>query len=105
MAAKPLTLRQVKNAIRRLDDAITPDDEAYNVAMVMLSALAVGANIRRIARFTGLTYRYVTEIGRRLRANGVWCRSMTCCDWFEEENGTIAFWLDANIGLGYITQS
>jgi len=102
--SKSLTLRQIKNAVHRLDPAIKPVDEAYSVAVIMLAALQVGANIRRVARFTGYLIREVAEIGRRLRTNGVWCGPKTQCEWFEKDGG-IAFWMDANVGLGYMERS
>lgn len=99
-----LTLRQIKNAIHKLDPAIEPDDNAYQAAVIMLAALQVGANIRQIARFTGYLIHEVAEIGRRLRANGVWCGSKTRCEWFEKDGG-LAFWMDANVALGYMERT
>jgi hypothetical protein len=96
-----LTLRQIKNVVHKMDDTITPDDEAYQAAVIMLAALQVGANIRRVARFTGYPIREVARIGYCLRANGIWSGSKTKCDWFEKDGG-LAFWLDVSVALGYM---
>jgi hypothetical protein len=101
---KPFSLQRLKREIRRLDPKLTSDDPAYRVALILLAALVVGANIRRVARFTGFTYQHVTEVGRRLRANGVWRGSRTICEWFEKKGG-YAFWLDTNVGLGTLDRS
>ena len=99
---KQLTLRQIKNGLRRFDP--TMDGEEYNVALILLSALNVGSNIRRIARFTGLTYRHVTEVGRRLRSNGVWVGRKTACNW-DDKDGGLEFILDITVGLGFVERT
>lgn len=96
-----LTLRQIKNAVKKMDDTVTPDDEAYQAAVIMLAALQVGANIRRVAQFTGYPIREVARIGQCLRKNGIWVGSKTKCEWFEKDGG-IAFWMDVSVALGYM---
>ena len=102
---KPWTLRRIKNEIRRLDPKLDETNEAYDVAVILLSAIVVGSNIRRIARFSGLTYRAVTEIGRRLRTNGIWRGAKTRCNWADKENGHIEFWCDVCVGQGYMSKT
>ncbi len=102
---KTVTLRQIKNQIRRVDPTMDPTDDGYDVAIIMLAALVVGSNIRRVARFTGLTYRKVTTIGRRLRENGIWRGGRTVCEWGDKENGGWSFLLEVNVGLGYMERA
>jgi hypothetical protein len=99
-----MTLQRIKNLVHRLDPELETTDEAYDVAVIMLAALEVGPNIRRIARFTQLTYRAVTEVSRRLRANGVWQGTKTVAGWAGKDGG-LAFWLDDNVGLGYLEKT
>ena len=97
------TLRQIENIVHKMDPDVSSDDDAYQVAIIILAALQVGANIRRIAHFTGYLIREVAEIGRRLRANGVWRGPKTRCEWFNGD--CIAFWMDVNVGLGYMERA
>jgi hypothetical protein len=99
------SFRRVKQEIRRLDSEVKPGDLAWKVAAILLSSLAVGPNADRIARFASLPYRFVREVARRLRANGVWEGRLLCVDWFEEKSGGVAFWLDVNVGLGYMERA
>lgn len=99
------SFRRVKQEIRRLDPDVKSNDPAWKVAAILLSSLAVGTNADRIARFASLPYRFVREVARRLRANGVWEGRLLCVDWFEDGGGGIAFWCDVNVGLGYMERS
>lgn len=97
--------RQIERAIHKMDRNLKPSDSAYQVAMILLVGLYVGPNIRKVTRFTDLPWRFVAEVGRRLRANGVWQGRKIVADWFDKKAGGCAFWLDVNVGLGYMQRT
>jgi hypothetical protein len=100
----PTQYRTVREAVRKLDPNLKLDDPAFDVAVVLLSGLYVGPNVRKIARFAHLPRPFVAEVGRRLRANGVWRGHKIEAGWFEK-NGAYAFWLDVTVGLGYLERA
>ena len=76
---------------------------ARDAAVILLSALAVGANGDKIARATGLNRdKVVRPIAKRLRDNGVWHNGVTHCSWFDanSEIGAIAFGCDLRVAEG-----
>jgi len=97
---------RVRRTIRKMDPTLSPNDDAYKVAAILLSGLHVGPNIQEIARFTALPRLFVAKVGRCLRANGIWCGvKIAGSEWFDKETGGCAFWLDVNVGLGYLKRS
>lgn len=99
---KEITLEDLKEEIRRIDPDLAEDDDGYNAVLVLLASLAVGPEIKRIAKFTGLRRDLVAWYSRNLRASGVWKRGKIYADWFDEENGGVALLLDASVAQGYV---
>lgn len=89
-----LTLAYIKRDIKRLDPTLKPSDTVYKTALILLSALVVGANAKRVAGFAKLPLDLVKEKEKQIRKNKIWLGSKTQCEWFDEENGGVAFWAD-----------
>jgi len=99
---KVWTLDDLKKEVKRLDPKTSDENEpAFKTALILLSALVVGANQKNIAKFTKIPQKFIAERAKRLRANGIWRGSKTNCDWFEKSGG-IAFWCDVLVAEGLI---
>jgi hypothetical protein len=99
------TLREVRAEVARMDPNL--DSAAFAVAEMMVSALIVGANKRRIATLLGrpiATFR--TEFDR-LQSAGVFRRDgRIACEWDKPKGeGGVAFWLDAAIAQGLLRRT
>lgn len=97
-----VSLRRVRREVRKLDPKLDRADDAYRAAVVMLFAFANGEHrLRKLADATAMPYRDVATWFTRLRANRVLRRDgRWAIEWFDEDTGGIAFWLDVNIALG-----
>ena|GEM_PF-7054342 len=97
------TVSDVRKEVRRLDPKLKEDDRAFWAATVMLSALVVGANVRRLARFTGYGPEFIWSVRDNLRRGGIWRRDgRTRCEWGDPKNGGVAFWIDVAVAMGYL---
>lgn len=99
---KTLTLRQVKNEIKRLDPEVNIGEPVYNIQLIMLSALVTGANADKVAKFTKLPRWEVRKFAKKLTQNGIWKNGKTYCGWTDKENGGIAFLLDSMVIMGLL---
>lgn len=85
-----------------LDPAVSSSEDTFKAAVVMLAALEVGPNADRIAKLVGYPRTLVRIFGRRLRECGVWDGGVTKADWGDEKTGTIAFWCDVGVAVGWL---
>lgn len=101
-----MTLPQIEKEVRQMDPNLSPDDEAFDIAVVLLAMLDVRPwKPRALARFTGRSERRIAEWLRRLRASRVVYRNRLHVDWWDPATGGIAFWMDVAIAQGYIEVS
>ena len=101
-----MTIRQIRNEIKRLDPQLKQDDTSFVTAVIMLSAIEVGADAERIAKFSGVGLGQVMEREHRLRKNKVWVGEKTHhSGWDDKESGGIAFWMDVCIADGLLVRS
>jgi hypothetical protein len=101
----PMSLKRIKAEVRRMDPKLDPESSAFRAAVVLLSALYVGANERNVAEFTGYDRKEIRRWARNLRAAGVWCRGHTASEWDHPEHGGIAFWMDTAVAEGLLKRS
>jgi hypothetical protein len=97
--SKEITLSMLTKELKRF--GILPDSKEYVVGLTLLAALQTRANADAVARFIKCPRKDIREIGKRLRSNGIWQGSKTCCEWFRE-NGSIAFRVDCCVGMGWM---
>ena len=106
-----LTLEQVRDAVREMDDALDEHDDAFSVAVTMIAAVNQGHHdIRRLTTFTGYERKHVGAWVNRLRAGGVFIGEpndpmFAVADWFDDEAGGIAFWLDVGVAQGFLERT
>jgi hypothetical protein len=94
---------KVTAAILSSDSKIREIDPEFMDQAVLLASAMIGADEKRIAEELGFDREYVSLVGSRLRAAGIW-RGAEMSDehltaW-EGEMGGIAFGLDANVAGG-----
>lgn len=94
------TIERVRDQVKQMDPSLTETDSAFESAVILLSALVVGPAVRRVAQFTGYPQRRVSERFARLKAGGVIRGGKMVIEWFDEEGGGIAFWLDVLVAEG-----
>lgn len=101
MPEPSVTLAETVALLKELDPKLTEDDEAFRAGLVLLTAANVGANVRRVASFTGFPRREVSAYAARLRANGIWKNGRIHVEWAEGGEGSgVAFWCDVNVACG-----
>lgn len=98
---------KIRKAIRGLDSDLDEDDAAYKAAVMLLLPVLcdVRQNIKEIARLTGYGRKFVGQVSKNLRKNGIWRRSGTYhSGWDDDDNrkGGVAFWVDVCCGLGFM---
>ena len=103
--SKTLTLQQIKNEIKRLDPEIKPEDPIYNAQVIMLSALVVGANADKVAKFTKLPRWEVRLFAKKLTKNKIWKNGKTYADWTDPKDGGVAFLLDSMVVVGLLKRA
>jgi hypothetical protein len=100
-----LTLQQIKNEVRRMDPGgYDEDNEETQATIVMLSALIVGTNKRKLHAFTGVAPPLIAKFSRNLREHGVWRGGKTYCAW-GEKSGYIALILDTLVAIGQVVRT
>lgn len=97
-----MTLKAIKKGIKELDPEITPENPIYNAQLVMLSALEVGANADKVAKFTKLPRKEVRKLAKVLTKNKIWVKGKSRGDWFDDENGGVSFLLDSMVATGLL---
>lgn len=98
-------LQKAKEAIRKLDPELSPDDHSYETYLILLASIIVGPNIKKISKFAYIPRAKVVERARRLRSNGVWVGPRVHCEWMDKESGGVAFIADSLVADGLVTRS
>jgi len=89
--------------VTQIDPDLEIDSNGFRTAVILLSALAVGPNIKKIAKFTGYTRKEIAERSKNLRKNKIWVGGKTNCDWFGEDGG-IEFTCDSLVADGLMNR-
>lgn len=98
------TIKQVEAEVLKSDPAITPGDDTHRAAVIILSALQVGADREKVAAFTKYDRDFIDKCADNLEASEVWKDGKTCANLGDEDSG-IEFWLLVNVALGFVARS
>lgn len=97
-------IEDYRQAVRSLDVVLGSDDESFRAAVVLLvrGSMYPDNSDERVAAYCEEPLEWVTEIGDRWRASGVWLPDgqTIAQDYANGEDGMVAFWLDVLVGLG-----
>ncbi len=91
--------------VMRMDPKLPPTDPAFFAAVILMSSWVVGPNMERIRRHTGYKRDVVREVCRNFREGGLWRgnRILHSDSYANPETNGVQFWIDVNIGLGYVS--
>lgn len=110
-APRQHTLEELKEMVHELeghDDPTTPsdeDDESYRIAVLLIAGLDRGVNLMDLIGFTGYHAEWVAKVADNLAKSGIWVDGITHCNWFDEDEDGISFWIDVNVGRGFLEKS
>lgn len=89
-------LRETRATIREADPKLSPDDETFKIAVVLLGA-ATGKcehSVQSIVRFARVDADLAQRICDRAARSGLWRGGKTYANWTDAETGDIEFWLN-----------
>lgn len=109
-----MTVEEAKQEIHKMDPILNEDDKAFKAAVIMLFGSMAGKfTIISLSENTRYDYSFIRDCVRNLKKEGIWKQNTVKgksnqwkvyhSGWFDEKEGGIAFWLDVNRALGYIT--
>lgn len=96
------TLEGIQTLVRELDQALGDEDDYFKSAVLLLAALSVGQDVERLADFTGFPLEFIEPRAWRLKKNGIWKDGQTRANWFDEDGGGVAFWMDVALAEGLL---
>lgn len=99
-----VTLEQIRQEVKRLDPNLPEDIETFQHAVLLLSALVVGADVMKLATFTGYKLEWIQQVDTRLRRAGIWKGKQTAANWAGEDGG-LEFWMDVCVAEGTIERT
>lgn len=95
-----------RRIVRKLDPKLAAADQEFSVAMVLLAAARVGPREVDLMKELDWPSSKIRPIARHLRLGGVFDRGKVHhSGWFDKETGSIAFWCDVAIGMGYLRRA
>jgi hypothetical protein len=101
-----MTLDEIKTELRRMDpEGFDEKEESTQAQIVMIAALEVGQNIRKLHEFTGVPSPSISKFAHNLRKNGIWKNGKTRADWLDEKDGGTAFILDTLVATGMMRRA
>ena len=106
---KSIDLQFVMDTLLELDPSLNGSEpgQTYNTALVVLSALTCGPDIRRLAAFTRLPEAFVAAIRQRMVRAELWTDIGVSCDHWQFGEHTVdlaAFWVDVLIAEGLVVR-
>jgi len=107
---KPVDLQFVKHILSEIDPSLdgSQQNEAYNAALTVFSAIVCGPDPRGLAAFTGLPIEVVATIRERMIRAELWTELDVNCDhWFVAEDvvSSTAFWVDVLVAEGLLVRN
>jgi hypothetical protein len=89
--------------VKKLDPKLSPKDEAFKWACVLVAAANVGTDPRKLATELGWPLEEARERAAQCRKVGLFKRGkVSHSGWFDEESGGIAFWMDVMTARGLV---
>lgn len=101
VSGPPSLLQTTMDALREMDDKLTPVSNKYAEHVILLASFLGRADEKFLAANLGYEPDLVNIVGSRLRASGIWSGHSVLESHVHEwmKSGT-AFWLDVAVGCG-----
>jgi len=93
-------VKRINLELKRLDPRLSPEDESFKAAAVLLAGLEIGLNISKLSKALGYDRSLVCKFAYNLRKSRVWRGRKTYANWNDEESGGVAFWMDVCVAQG-----
>lgn len=94
---KKITFDVIKKEAKNVT-GMNEKDPYFKTAAILLSAVSVGPNIKKISSFTGYSRNEVGEKIKKARENGIITKgNKFAVEWFEKDYGGIAFCCDCMV--------
>lgn len=98
-----MKLSEIYKTVHDLDKALGEDEDTFKTAALLIALLQMPPDASALSRFLKLPIGFVEERLKRLRAQGVLDANGTVlADWFDEEHGGVAFWMDVAVAEGLL---
>lgn len=104
MSRKVTTKRQVTNMVRKFDPDIAEDEPAFETYSIILAALVVGPNVKKIATFLEIPRLSVAKRAKNLREQKVWIGNKIHANW-DGEDGGVSFIADCLVADGLLARA
>lgn len=96
---------EIYKEIKTMDPKLKQDDECFRAAAIMLTALNVGLNQKRVSQFLDYPSADVATVFQRLEKSGVFKKRKIHCTWADPEEGGISFWMDVGVAVGWFKRA
>ncbi len=93
------TKEEVFSLIHDLDTNLHGNSLAFKVTAILLKGTEM-QNVYDLSEFFDFPLDFVKGVAYRLQDNKIWKNGKTYCDWFDGDEGIIAFWSDVCCGTG-----
>ena len=101
--ANKITVEQIKDEIHKMDENLSEDDDSFVIAVLLISACQVGTTIKALSKFTNYPVCMIRSYIQRARKKGIFKNGKIIhSGWFNEDTGSICFWLDVAVVHGYL---
>ncbi len=92
--------------VKTLDPSLRKSDSAFRVAVILVVMLGAGTDFSIIQNLVPYSRKFCNDVFVRLLDNGIVTNDgVLHGNWFDRETGGIAFWMDVNVGLGFMKRS
>lgn len=98
-------LRSVRKELKRMDPNLSPDDESYRYALVMLTACQVGPNADKIARRARMPRSEARTLTAACRRTGIFKGTRVAGGHWFKKGGGMDFWLDVCVAQGLMVRT
>ena len=94
-AIKHIVKWDLEIAVKELDPKLDKNDKSFKSALVLITSLRVGTNMKEVCKFLNFSYdKTMKEYEQNLIKNKIWIKEKLSINWFDEKEGGIAFWMD-----------
>lgn len=101
-----MNLSEIYKTVHELDEALGEEESAFKTAALLITLLQMPPDAQALSRFLKLPLNFVEERLDRLKTQGVLdADGKICTDWFDEESGGVAFWMDVAVAEGILERT
>ena len=100
-----MSIDQIRDEVKRITGVDSIKDDGVKVGIILIAGLGGVRSIKKLSLFTGISPTFVKQTRQRLISGGIWKGNVTRANWFDKDDGGIAFLCDINVGLGLLKRA